>query len=208
MADEKEILIDEVKDKDKTEEIITDRKVELPSDEEMKEFIKKELEKAGIDQEEEKSIDPKDEEINRLNLLLKESQDRLLRYVAEFDNYKKRTERDFGNIIKNANENLILSLIPILDNFERALNHNIDESNLESFKQGIEMIYSQLYQILMKEGVNKIDALDNHFDPNLHDAMLVMEKEGIESGIVIQEIEKGYKLNEKVIRHSKVVVSK
>ncbi|OGC76555.1 MAG: nucleotide exchange factor GrpE [candidate division Zixibacteria bacterium RBG_16_50_21] len=137
----------------------------------------------------------------------KELEERLLRLAAEFDNYKKRTIREFENIIKNANQNLILDLVDILNNFSRALESPHNNQDLKAFKEGIELIYIQMKSLLNKEGLEEIKAKGEKFDPALHDAIMQLESDQQE-GTVLEEIGKGYKLNDKVIRHSQVVVAK
>ena len=137
----------------------------------------------------------------------KNLEDRLLRLAAEFDNYKKRTAKEFAQIIKNANEGLISELVLVLDNFRRAFESSQNTSNPESFKKGMEIIYNQLKQTLEKEGLKEIIAKGEKFDPNFHEAVSQMESEQ-EEGTILEEISKGYILNGKVIKHSQVVVAK
>jgi molecular chaperone GrpE len=137
----------------------------------------------------------------------KNLEDRLLRLAAEFDNYKKRTAKEFAQLIKNANEGLISELVLVLDNFRRAFETSQNSKDPESFKKGIEIIYNQLKQTLEKEGLKEIIAKGEKFDPNFHEAVSQMESEE-EEGIILEEISRGYILNGKVIKHSQVVVAK
>lgn len=121
----------------------------------------------------------------------------LQRLQAEFENYRKRTEREKEEWISKAAEGITASFLPVLDSFELALKHNKDE--------GIKMIYSQLYSILEKEGLSKINA-EGEFNPELHEAL--MQEEGNEDNKIIEELQRGYMLNGKVIRPSKVKISK
>jgi len=139
---------------------------------------------------------------------IKQLDDRHLRLVAEFDNYKKRTLRQFSDITRQANENLITELLDVIDNFRRALDAANDKSDFKSLLTGTEMIYSSLYKILEKEGLEPIDAVGQPFNPDLHEAMLQVESDDYPDGVVAQELSKGYKLNGKVIRFSRVAVSK
>ncbi len=127
----------------------------------------------------------------------KEYLEQLQRLQAEFDNYRKRVEREKQEIYNNANEKLITRLLDILDSFELALKHNADE--------GVKMIYSQLYSLLESHGLKKIEATGK-FNPEVHEALI--QEEGEEDGIIIEELQKGYILNNKVIRPSKVKISK
>jgi molecular chaperone GrpE len=133
--------------------------------------------------------------------------DQLLRRVAEFENYKKRTEGEIENIVKVANEYLILDILPVIDDFERSLDLGNEKKEKDPFYVGIELIYSKLMKILEAKGLKQIEALNKPFDVQFHEAMLTMKKDDVEPDTVIQEILKGYILNDKVIRHTKVVVS-
>jgi len=128
--------------------------------------------------------------------------------AAEFDNYKRRSARQFAELVQSANERLVTQLLPVLDNFERALNHEGDDETLESFRKGVEMIFGQLHDVLKAEGLKSFDSVGKPFDPNIHDAIMQMESEEHESGTVMEEVQKGYTLGDKVLRHTKVVVSK
>ena len=123
--------------------------------------------------------------------------EQLQRLQAEFENFRKRTEKEQKIIFKNANEDLIIKLLNILDNFELALEHLDDK--------GINMIYSELYDILENEGLKAIKA-EGKFDPRIHEALI--QEEGEEDEKIIEELLKGYTLNDKVIRPSKVKITK
>ena len=123
--------------------------------------------------------------------------EQLQRLQAEFENFRKRIEKEKSEIFKNANKDLIIKLLGILDNFELALKHVDDK--------GINMIYSELYSILENEGLKIIKA-EGKFNPEFHEALI--HEEGKENGKIIEELQKGYMLNDKVIRASKVKISK
>jgi len=137
-----------------------------------------------------------------------ENRDRWLRALAELENVRKRTKRELDMWIRTANEQLVLNLLPVLDSFERALDHASEESGLASFREGVELIFSQLKDALEKAGVTVIEAKDRPFDPNLHEALMQMESEEQDSGMVLEEVERGYRLNDRVIRPAKVVVNR
>jgi molecular chaperone GrpE len=139
---------------------------------------------------------------------LAEGQDKFLRLAAEFDNYKKRTAREFSGLIQNANEELIAQLIPVLDNFERALDAAQSSEDFDSFHKGVELIHQQLKDVLEKQGVKEIEALGEPFDPHKHEAVMMVEKEKTPSETVVEEVERGYMLNDKVLRPSKVAVNR
>jgi molecular chaperone GrpE len=182
--------------------------------EEEKEENKKQDESLEIDEkfeeekEEKTQIDPLKERLAKSEEQTKELKDRLLRLAAEFDNYKKRMAKEFGYLIKNANENLIFQLLDTLDNFQRALNSAKNFTDYENFHKGVELIYNHLKEFLTREGLKEIEAVGKPFDPNFHEAVTQAESEKYDEGVVIEEISKGYMLNNRLLRASKVVVSK
>ena len=134
--------------------------------------------------------------------------DRLVRLAAEFDNYKKRTGREFTALVKNAGESLITELLPILDNIERALQAPQTSEETRSFAQGFEMIRQQFLEKLVKAGMKEITAEGAPFDPTLHEAVMAVDNEEHPADTVITVVEKGYTLNEKVLRAAKVIVTR
>jgi len=136
-----------------------------------------------------------------------EHYDRLLRLQAEFDNYRKRTQKEKTDIIKFASERLVAELLPVLDNFERAASSAQLNPDFNAFSQGVDMIFRQLQTALNKEGLKAIEATGQPFDPNLHDAVLRVESDEHPENTVVEELQKGYYLKEKVLRPSMVKVS-
>ncbi|MDD2497535.1 MAG: nucleotide exchange factor GrpE [Desulfitobacteriaceae bacterium] len=132
----------------------------------------------------------------------------LQRLQADFDNYRRRTRLEKEELIKYAAEGVVSSLLPVVDNFERALASADNGGEAKNFIQGMEMIFRQLIQVLSQEGLAPVQALGNPFDPTLHEAVMQVEKENTESNIVIEEIQKGYTLKGKLIRPSMVKVAK
>ena len=132
-----------------------------------------------------------------------DSDTRYLRLMADFQNYKKRVEKEKTDIYSYANEKLITEMLDIVDNFERALQQ---EEIGDGFKEGMEMIFKQLSVVLEKSGLAEIAALGEDFDPNFHNAVMTEETEEYESGKVSGVMQKGYTLNGKVIRPSMVKV--
>lgn len=132
-------------------------------------------------------------------------QDRTLRMLAETDNMKKRLDKERVQWQEAANADLLLAILPIVDDLERSLKI---ECTGDEFRQGIEMIVQKLTKALKEKGVAPMDSVGKPFDVNMHDALLQMEKEDMEPGIVIEEHEKGYLLHGRVLRHAKVLVSK
>jgi molecular chaperone GrpE len=148
------------------------------------------------------------DEIKKLKEENEQLQDKLLRKIAEFDNYKKRNERDFFDRIQNANENLIVQLLPILDDLERCLSHTPATPEEDPVRDAVDLINKKLLSLLEKMGLKSFSALGEEFDPEKHDALLQQESEQQESGRIIEEHVKGYTLNGKVIRHAQVIVAK
>lgn len=137
----------------------------------------------------------------------KELQDRLLRKVAEFDNYKRRTENEFSNLYKYAAENFIKKILPVVDDFERSLKHLSESEENSSVSEGIKLIYDKLLKILDDQGVKKIEAVGKPFDVHFHEALLQKKDENQPPHSVLDELETGYLYQDKVIRHAKVIVN-
>lgn len=138
---------------------------------------------------------------------LAEMQDRYLRLSAEFDNYRKRTLREKIEITRHAGENLLISLVPVMDDFERALKLMESTSDCAAMKNGIDLIYNKFRDFLRQNGIREIESLNNEFNVDLHDAVnKVSVEDGSMKGKVVEVIEKGYYLHDKVMRFSKVVV--
>jgi len=139
---------------------------------------------------------------------LEEAKDKYLRALADFDNYRKRVAREKEQYIKCANEELIGNLLEVVDNLERALEASSKNTDYEALARGVELTLQNLKDVLSGEGLCHIECLGLPFDPNFHEAVMALEKEGAEAETVIDETQKGYTLKGKVIRPSKVVVSK
>ena len=144
--------------------------------------------------------DKKDEKIAELN-------DRLIRQMAEFDNFRKRTEREKQQMYGIGAADIIEKLLPVVDNFERGLSAMTDEEKETSFAQGIELIYKQLMDVFTAIGVTPIEAVGTEFNPDFHNAVMQVASEEYESGYVTQELQKGYLYKDKVVRHSMVMVA-
>ena len=153
----------------------------------------------------EKKQDPKQEDTNKPNEKeekIKELINDLQRLQAEFENFKKRTRKEQEQYTKYANESLIYTLLPIIDNFELALKQKKPEDN---FTKGIELIYSQLFELLEKQGLKKIEA-KGKYNPQLHEALL-QEHSDKEKDTILEELQSGYRLGDKIIRAAKVKIS-
>ncbi len=136
---------------------------------------------------------------------LEEIKDRWLRVCAEFDNYRKRMQKEIKDIKELATEALVKDILPVLDNFERALQHAPDPE--DPFVEGVRMIFNQLEEILRNRGVVSIEAHGKMFDPSMHEALAQVES-SLPQGMVVQVYEKGYKMGNHLLRPAKVVVSK
>ncbi|MBX7156861.1 MAG: nucleotide exchange factor GrpE [Verrucomicrobiae bacterium] len=132
--------------------------------------------------------------------------DRLLRTVADFDNYRKRAAREKEDAIKFANESLLEQLLPVLDSFELGL--EAAKENTDPIVQGMQLAYNQLLNVLKQVGVEPIDALGHPFDPHWHEAVSHQEVETADDGIVLQQLRKGYKLKDRLLRPATVIVAK
>ena len=134
--------------------------------------------------------------------------ERLQRQQAEFDNYRKRTIKEKEELIKYASERILVSMLPIVDNFERAISAAQTNQDFNAFAQGVELIFRQVLGTLDKEGLKPIVAVGQPFDPNLHEAVMQVDSEEYEENTVVEELQKGYLLKEKVIRPSMVKVAR
>ena len=134
---------------------------------------------------------------------IEELTETLQRLQAEFENYRKRVDKEKAEFVKYAKAGLMQRLLPIIDTFEIALKSTKDN---EKFAKGMEMVYAQLVSTLQSEGLKPIEAIGKKFDPYLHEVML-KEKSDKDDGFVLEELQKGYMLNDKVLRHSKVKIS-
>ncbi len=133
--------------------------------------------------------------------------DLLYRKAAEFENFKKRSENEVASVIKFANESLISDLLPVLDDFERSLKAAKTSKEFESLYKGIELIQQKLLKNLEKRGVKSFETVGKEFNVEYHDALLQLPREDVAPHTVLEEVEKGYTLHDKVIRHAKVIVS-
>lgn len=141
---------------------------------------------------------------DKLNEQLKESQDKYLRLMAEYDNFRKRSAKERLEITSSATANVISEILPVFDNFERALE---TETTDESYKAGVEMIFNQFKEMLKKLNVEIIDPTGKTFDPNIANAVNQIEDPELGENVVAQTFQKGYKIGDKVIRYAMVVVA-
>ena len=148
----------------------------------------------------EKKKDPKDEKIDELN-------DKLRRSMAEFDNYRKRTDKEKSAMYEIGAKDVIEKILPIVDNFERGLNTIPEDAKGTAFAEGMEKIYKQFVKTLDDLGVKPIEAVGKPFDPNFHYAVMHVEDENLGENVVAAELQKGYTYKESIVRHSMVQVA-
>ena len=147
-----------------------------------------------------KKKDPKDERIEELS-------DKLLRQMAEFDNFRKRTEKEKSAMYEIGAKDIIEKLLPVVDNFERGFLTVAEEDKEDAFVTGMEMVYKQLMTMLETVGVNPIEAVGKEFNPDLHNAVMHVEDETVGDNIIVEEFQKGYTYRDSVVRYSMVKVA-
>lgn len=177
---------------------------ELESTPEMTVLEKRLAEKAALETDEESTEKPVNlveaqEKIDELNA-------RILRLTADYDNFRKRALRDKDDVRQYANQDLLEKLLPVLDNFEMAISAVKDAD--PSIKDGVQMIYDQLLNVLKDSGMEPIDAIGMQFDPNFHEAISQEESAEVEEGKVIQQVQRGFRLQDRLVRAARVVVAK
>ena len=145
------------------------------------------------------------ETIAELENSVEQQKDKNIRLLAEFDNYKRRTRDEKIHLIRYSGEEIILSLLPALDDIQRAVD-NVENTDEKSIKQAVNLVHNKLAKILKEKNIESFNTIGEHFDPELHEAL--MSEVGEEDDIVIKEFECGYKYHDRIIRHAKVVVSK
>ena len=157
-------------------------------------------EKKGFFGKKKEKKDPRDAQIEEFN-------DRLRRNLAEFDNYRKRTDKEKSAMFEMGAKDIVERILPVIDNFERGLATIPEEEKGSAFANGMEMIYKQLLKNLEDAGVKPIEAVGKPFDPNFHNAVMHIEDENLGENVVAQELQKGYMYRDSVIRYSMVQVA-
>lgn len=147
-----------------------------------------------------------DKKTEALNEKIEELEDKVRRQLAEFENFRNRTEKEKSSMFEIGAKSVIEKILPVVDNFERGLSGLSEEEREAPFAAGIQMVYKQLMTELDNLGVKPIEAVGKEFDPNLHNAVMQVESEEYESGVVAQEMMKGYTYRDSVVRHSMVAV--
>lgn len=190
----------EEKEKEFTEEQTAEEQPETPVEEETKEAAKAEEEQPEKEKKKKKEKkDKRDEQIAEL-------EDKVKRQLAEFENFRNRTEKEKASMYELGARSVIEKILPVIDNFERGLASVPEEEKDSPVATGMQMIYKQLTTELENIGVKPIEAVGCEFDPNYHNAVMQTESEEFESGTVAQELQKGYMYRDTVIRHSMVSV--
>jgi molecular chaperone GrpE len=184
-------------------------------DQEMTEAPEKEEAHEEHKHDEHKKKKKKEDAVEELRKLLEEKEqniktlhEKILYLQADFENFKKLKTKEKVETLKYGNEALIKEFIPIADNLEMALNHAVSTDDYKSILEGVKLTFNEFLKVLEKAGVPRIDAVGKQCDPNLHEALYQEERDDIDPDIVISEFQKGYLLNERLIRPSRVVLSK
>ena len=162
---------------------------------------KKNKKKEELIEELDKQLEAKDESI-------KELQAKMLYLQAEFENFKKLKIKEKQEVLKYGNETLLQELVPVIDNLEMALAHATHADDIKVIVEGVKITLNQFLKVLEKSGVERIEALGTKFDPNLHEALYQEERDDVEPDMVVSEVQKGYLLNGRLVRPSRVSVSK
>lgn len=158
-------------------------------------------------QETTENVDPKDEEIQQLKQDVQENEEKYLRLYAEFENYKRRIQKENQTMKAYKAQDVLNDILPTIDNIERALQIEGENEQFQSLKKGVEMIHESLINALKENGLELIETEGHQFDPNIHQAVVQDDNPDFESGEITQELQKGYKLKERVLRPSMVKVN-
>ena len=192
----------------KNPEAETPKEQQLSGEEDIKEETTPEVNESGEETQNAEAGDEDDPKAgDKLKAKLEEVNDRLLRQMAEFENFRRRSEKEKTQMYDMGAKTVIEKILPVIDNFERGLATLTPEQKKEPFAEGIDKVYTQLMTELAGLGVTPIDALGCEFDPALHNAVMQVETDEYESGVIAQEMQKGYKYNDTVVRHSMVAVA-
>ena len=205
MQEEKEVVNEEAKAAEQSEEAKTEQDAAKAEKKDAKE-AEKEI-RNPQNSVRRKKIEELEEEIVKLKEEAAANKNAYFKAYADTENLKKRLQSESDNVRKYRIQSFAMEILPVLDNLERALDVKVDDQNVKNYAKGFEMIYQQLVHILNQEGVKEIEALDKPFDPNFHQALMQEAKDGVESGMVIEVLQKGYMLKDRVLRATLVKVS-
>lgn len=156
---------------------------------------------------EETAVDPKDEEIQQLQLKANENEEKYLRLYAEFENYKRRIQKENETNKTYQSQRVLTDILPTIDNIERALQIEGDVESFKSLQKGVQMVHESLLRALKDNGLEEIESEGQAFDPNFHQAVFQDDNPDFKSGDITQELQKGYKLKDRVLRPSMVKVN-
>ncbi|MBE2912078.1 nucleotide exchange factor GrpE [Anoxybacillus flavithermus] len=184
-----------------------DETIEQHEDAQSEQASEEQVKNEETQQEEKDELALAYEKIAQLEAKLAETENRFLRLHADFDNYRRRVRLDMEAAEKYRAQSLVSDLLPILDNFERALQVQVEDEKAKSLLQGMEMVYRSLIEALKKEGVEAIESVGKPFDPHVHQAVMQVDDQNYEPNTVVEEFQKGYKLKDRVIRPAMVKVN-
>lgn len=190
---------------DQTKQELKEEKIEV--EDELLEEIEEEEVEVEVEQVEEVILTEEQVKIEALETEMKELKDRLIRIQADYDNFRRRTKQEKEAAAKYKAQNLIEEIIPAVDNFDRALGVKAESEEAKAILQGMEMVYRQLADALKNEGLEVIESVGQSFDPHFHQAVIQVETDEFESNHVVEELQKGYKLRDRVLRPAMVKVS-
>lgn len=204
IVEEKELDKQNLENVDSEE--INSEKCTVSEEEECTVETTEETEESNDKKDKKKSFLGKDKKSNKLQDKIDELEDRVKRQMAEFDNFRKRSEKEKSAMFETGAKSVVEKILPVVDNFERGLAGLSEEEMKEPFAEGMNMVYKQLIAELEKLEVKPIEAVGCEFNPELHNAVMQVASEEYESGIIAQELQKGYTYRDSVVRHSMVAV--
>jgi molecular chaperone GrpE len=207
MSDEMDDMMDEQDEEKERQPYVIDEEESEPID-----FS--ELEKTNEETEEELGTDEMSARVRELKAQLEEERQKTekehnlyLRALADFNNYKRRHQEEYARHLELANQEFILKILPVIDNFERAAKAAEESEDFEALARGVDLVLKSLHDILEKEGVKPIEAVGQEVDPNLHEAMMRVDTDEYPENTVVEEFERGYMQKDQVIRPSRVKVA-
>lgn len=202
MAENKNISPEEME-----EEILENEEINDTAEEETVEEAEEAVAEEPETEKEKGSFFKKKEKKDKKDEKIEELTDRVRRQMAEFDNFRKRTEKEKTQMFETGAKSIVEKILPVVDNFERGLAAVTEEEKGTPFVEGMEKIYKQMMTVLEEAGVKPIEAVGQEFDPNLHNAVMHVEDEEFGENIIAEEFQKGYMYRESVVRHSMVKVA-
>ena len=202
----KDIDIEEVKDENGVDDAVEET-TETAEDKNEETSKKEEASGEETPKKEKKFGRKKDKAVEKLEEKVKELEDMRVRQLAEFENFRKRSEKEKSQMFEVGAKSVIEKILPVMDNFERGLQGVPEEEKDAPFVKGVEMVYKQMLTAFEEMGVKPIEAVGKEFDPNLHNAVMAVDDDSLESGTVAEEMQKGYMYKESVVRHSMVKVA-